>query len=338
MYLALRASQSVKRKAKQEEAREAKKAHLRRVLIANGLPDPTLVARLSPLLFPAHNQRPAMSVLEVVRAMVLEHRLQTELGYRQQNNGPGPTSSYVAWEQARLWDTRVVDDMPCTIAYIIAGQDRRNINDPRDRALFELFCKEFGLHPDHHQENAIEGEGEEELLQIALVKEKWEASYQMLYKEHRRTWASVSDMKRTLEMPRQAIIASGRRPRWEATVMRAQAPWSWARYPILVKDAVAEDPAPAVTKATTTAAEAEVETQSDISKEAEKEKERKKVTKWNAGAEKEMSRITALIKERGLGIEKWCKLGDPQYGVEEVEAAGTLQVLREGGREIIVLD
>lgn len=329
VYLSLRASQSVERKAKQEEAREAKKVHLRRVLLANGFPDPTLVNKLSPFLSPVHNQRPAISVLEIVRMQILEQQLETDLGYRQSDHGPGSTSSYVAWDSARTWDTRIIG-LPRNYSFTIRGQAHasrsqpdRQINDPRDTALFELFCKEFGLFPDHHQE-APEGEQRSE-----AETQKWEAANQALYKEHRRMWSSVSSLKNGLEMPRQAIIASGRRPRWEATIMQAHAPWSWARYPIVVKD-VAEESEPV-------AAGPAGGTQLDPKKAVDREKERKKITKWNTGAEKEMERITALVKERGVDIERWCKMKEPQYKVEEVEAADALQELREG-REIIVID
>lgn len=321
MYLALRASQSVKRKAKQEEAREAKKVHLRQVLVANGLPDATLVTKLSPLLFPVHNQRAAMTVLDIVRMQILEYRLDTELGYRQPEHGPSPTSSYVAWEQARVWDTRVVDNMPRTFSYMLGDQSHtlmnpsyKQIRDSRDKALFELFCKEFGLFPEYYRENAPEWE----------PKLGGEMSKNNLYKVHRHMWTSVSSAKRTLEMPKQAIIAPGRRPRWEATIMEAHAPWSFARYPVLIKDVPVDDLDVGITP--------------NPKKVADKEKERKKIIKWNAGAEKEMSRITALIKDRWLNIECWCKLKKPQYEVEEVEAADALQVLREGGRDVIVLD
>lgn len=318
MYLALRASQSVERKVKQEEAREAKKVHLRRVLLANGLPDETLVTRLSPLLFPVHNQRPAMSVLDIVRMQVLEHRLDTELGYRQPEHGPSPSSSYVAWEQARVWDTRVVDNTPRTFSYTFEDQSHtlvnpsyKQIQDSRDKALFELFCKEFGLFSGYYQENTPEGEHK--------------LNKHQLYRVHRRMWASVSSDKSALGIPKQATITSSRRTHWETTIVHTHAPWSFARYPVLIKDAPAEDPDPETTTP-------------DPKKTTEREKEWRRVAKWNAGAEKEMGRITALVKDRWLDIERWCKLKKPQYEAEEVEAADALQVLREGGRDIIVLD
>lgn len=318
MYLALRASQSVERKAKQEEAREAKKAHLRRVLIANGLPDPMLVTKLSPLLFPVHNQRPAMAVLDIVRMQILEHRLDTVLGYRQLEHGPSPTSSYIAWEQARVWDTRVVDNISRTLSYMFGhtiNTAYKQIQDSRDQALFELFCNEFDLFSEYYQEHALEGEH----------KSGEKRNKHVLYQDYSYFWTSVSSSKRALEMPRQAFIASGRRLRWESTIMQTHAPWSFARYPVLVRDVPADD----LDVGTTT---------SDLKKVAEREKELKKITKWNAGAEKEMGRITELIQGRWLDIERWCKLKKPQYEVEEVEAADALQVLREGGRDIIVLD
>lgn len=322
MYLALRASQSVERKVKQEVAREAKKVHLRQVLVANGLPDTTLVTKLSPLLFPVHNQRAAMAVLDIVRMQILEHRLDAELGYRQSEHGPSPTSSYVAREQARVWDTRVVDNIPRTFSYMFGNQSHIQVNsvykqvqDSRDKALFELFCKEFGLFPEYLQENVPEGEHSSDK----------EIDIYLLYKDHRRMWTSVSSAKRALEMPKHPIISSGRRMRWEATIMETHAPWSFAKYPVLVKDVPVDD----LDAGTATL---------DPKKAAEKEKERKKIIKWNAGAEREMNRITALIKDRWLDIECWCKLKKPQYEVGEVEAADALQVLREGGRDIIVLD
>lgn len=322
MYLALRASQSMRRKVKQEEAREAKKAHLRRVLVANGLPDPTLVNKLSPLLFPVHNQRPAMAVLDIVRMQILEYRLDMELGYRQLEHGPNATSSYIAWEQARVWDTRVVDHIISRpFSYMFGDQSHtvnpayKQIQDPRDQALFELFCKEFGLFPEFHQEDSPEAEH----------RPGKETNKRILYQDHSHLWTSVSSSKRTLEMPRQAFIAAGRHLRWESTITQTNAPWSFSRYPVLIKDVPTDD-----VDASATAP--------DPKKVEEREKEQKRVSRWNSGAEKEMGRITELVGCRWLDIERWCKPNKPQYEVEEVEAADALQVLRVGGRDIIVLD
>lgn len=323
MYLALRASQSVERKAKQEEARETRKAHLRRVLIANGLPGEALVTRLSPLLFPLHNQRPAISVLEIVRMQLLKQRMETEIRYRQYDlqtdstHCQRDTPSNLTWD-ARLWDTRMTEDLAFLQLNGAKSPYGGSIHDACDRALFELFCREFGLYPAYFQDEDSRVADEEDLY--------------LLYRSHRRMWASVSNAKSALEMPKQTLICSSRRARWETTIAHSQPPWSWARYPILVKDVASEDPESVAT--TTTATE-------DPKKAAVKENERNRIAKWNAGAEKEMNRITALIKDKGLNMEMWCRFREPGhevYEVEEVEAAGALQVLREGGREIIVLD
>ncbi|KAH0614830.1 uncharacterized protein H6S33_000466 [Morchella sextelata] len=241
-FLADRISKSLERKAARERSRLAKRNHLHRALIANGLTQPpTLINTLAHFLEPGRDRRPAMPVLEIVRMKLLQQRLQTEN---------------------------------------LHLQPRYNIfRDSRDKALFELFCREFDLLPPQKQTNSEDGEVEIE----DRIK---------LYEHHRKEWAWTSIPEGVTSMLRkQIIISPSRHDSWENTVsILNEPPWSWACFPILVKDAAATvNP-----DHTTSPKEAR-----------EMEKELNKINKWNEKAESEMARITALIKERGLDKKLW---------------------------------
>lgn len=114
-----------------------------------------------------------------------------------------------------------------------------------------------------------------------------------LYEYHRKEWAWAPILPGNIEpiIQKQIIIYPSRRDSWDNTArILDEPPWSWACFPILVKDAAATvNP-----KHTTNPKEAR-----------ETEKELNKINKWNEKAEIEMARITALIKERGLDKKLW---------------------------------
>lgn len=81
-FLADRISKSLERKDARERTRLAKRNHLHRALIANGLTQPpTLINNLAHFLEPGRDRRPAMPVLNIVRMKLLQQRLQTEVGH-----------------------------------------------------------------------------------------------------------------------------------------------------------------------------------------------------------------------------------------------------------------
>jgi hypothetical protein len=117
-----------------------------------------------------------------------------------------------------------------------------------DRVLFTLFCRDFEIEAD-------EGEYER-------VLKAWEASPES------NLWPNGA--------PKQFIV--GRDRGWDGEVGKHSPPWSWQRFPVLVKEAPGGNHVDFV--------------------------------KWNDRAQAQMARIEVAVRERGLDLEKWEKGGN----------------------------
>lgn len=147
--------------------------------------------------------------------------------------------------------------------------------------------------PPQNQTNSEDGEAETE----DRIK---------FYEHHRKEWAWNSIPESVTSMLRkQIIISPNRRGSWENNVSTLnEPPWSWACFPILVKDA---------------AATVNPENTTNPKEAREMEKELNKVNKWNEKAESEMARIIELIKERGLDKKLWGRPENSGPGVEAID-------------------
>jgi hypothetical protein len=128
------------------------------------------------------------------------------------------------------------------------GSETGNYHDQiyvTDRVLFTMFCRDFEIAVD---------EGE-----YWRILKAWEANPES------NLWPNGA--------PKQFIV--GRDRGWDGEVGKHSPPWSWQRFPVLVKDAPGGNHVDSV--------------------------------KWNNRAQAQMARIEVAVRERGLDPDKWVK-------------------------------